>query len=47
MAWELSANLSLQLNVYNLANQRYIASLNSDGARHIPAGRARPGWSPR
>jgi hypothetical protein len=34
MAWELSANLSLQLNVYNLANQRYIASLNS--ARRAP-----------
>ncbi|WP_212645084.1 hypothetical protein [Delftia sp. PE138] len=34
MGWELSANLSLQLNVYNLANQRYIASLNS--ARRAP-----------
>lgn len=38
MAWELSANLSLQLNVYNLANQRYIASLNNNGARYIPGG---------
>ncbi|PIF64974.1 hypothetical protein CLV01_1306 [Delftia sp. 60] len=36
MAWELSKNLSLQLNVYNLANQRYIASLNNNGARYIP-----------
>ena len=29
MAWELSKNLSLQLNVYN-------ASLNNNGVRYIP-----------
>jgi catecholate siderophore receptor len=35
-AYQFSKNASLQLNLYNLANQRYAASINNSGARYIP-----------
>lgn len=36
MAYEVSKNLRLQLNIYNLADKKYVASLNNGGARYIP-----------
>jgi len=35
-AYQFSKNASVQLNLYNLANQRYAASINNSGARYIP-----------
>lgn len=35
-AYELSKNISLQLNVYNLADKKYVAALNNSGARYFP-----------
>jgi len=35
-AYQISKNVNLQLNLYNLANQRYTASLNNNGNRYIP-----------
>lgn len=34
LAWEVSRNLSLRLNVYNLADKFYIRSLNNGGSRY-------------
>jgi hypothetical protein len=36
MAYEVSKNLRLQLNVYNLADRKYVASLNNNGGRYMP-----------
>ncbi|RMW98975.1 catecholate siderophore receptor Fiu [Allofranklinella schreckenbergeri] len=36
LAYEISKNLSVQLNVYNLANKRYVANLNNNGGRYTP-----------
>ena len=36
MAYEVSKNLRLQLNVYNLADKKYVASLNNNGGRYMP-----------
>lgn len=36
LAYEVSSRLRLQLNVYNLGNRKYVASLNSGGSRYIP-----------
>ena len=33
-AWEVTRNVSLQLNVYNLADKFYIKSLNNGGSRY-------------
>ncbi|WP_050478356.1 catecholate siderophore receptor Fiu [Herbaspirillum rhizosphaerae] len=35
-AYQLSKNVNVQLNLYNLTNERYVASLNNSGARYIP-----------
>jgi catecholate siderophore receptor len=35
-AYQFSKNATVQLNLYNLANQRYAASINNSGARYIP-----------
>lgn len=35
-SYELGANAALQLNLYNLADEDYSASLNNSGARYIP-----------
>jgi catecholate siderophore receptor len=35
-AYQLSKNVNIQLNVYNLSNTRYVASLNNSGTRYIP-----------
>jgi catecholate siderophore receptor len=34
--YEVNRNVTLQLNVYNLADKFYIASLNNNGNRYIP-----------
>lgn len=34
LAWEVSRNLSVRLNVYNLADKFYIQSLNNGGSRY-------------
>ena len=36
LGYKVNKNVDLQLNVYNLANKKYIASLNNSGARYIP-----------
>lgn len=36
VAYQISKNVNLQLNLYNLANQSYTASLNNNGNRYIP-----------
>lgn len=36
MAWEVHSRLRLQLNLYNLGNKKYVASLNSGGGRYTP-----------
>ncbi|WP_374538972.1 catecholate siderophore receptor Fiu [Chitinimonas taiwanensis] len=35
-AYELNKNTTLQLNVFNLADKEYVASLNNSGARYLP-----------
>lgn len=35
-SYDVTKNLSLQLNVYNLFDKEYITSLNNSGARYIP-----------
>lgn len=35
-SYEVSKNLDLRLNVYNLADERYIASINKSGYRYTP-----------
>jgi catecholate siderophore receptor len=35
-------NLDLRLNVDNLADERYVASINKSGYRYTPARRVRP-----
>jgi len=35
-AYQVSKNASIQLNLYNLSNERYSASMNSAGLRYIP-----------
>ena len=37
-AYEVNKNLSLQLNLYNLANKFYIANMNNNGNRYTPGG---------
>ncbi|WP_165774402.1 hypothetical protein [Herbaspirillum robiniae] len=32
----LALKAALQLNLYNLADRKYVASLNNSGARYIP-----------
>ncbi|MDQ8023444.1 MAG: catecholate siderophore receptor Fiu [Moraxellaceae bacterium] len=40
-AYAVNRNLTLQLNLYNLADERYIANLNNNGGRYTPgAGRS-------
>ena len=34
--YEVSKSLSLQLNVYNLADKDYLSSINNSGARYYP-----------
>ncbi len=36
IAYEVNSKLRLQLNIYNLADRKYVASLNSGGGRYIP-----------
>lgn len=36
VGYELSKNLSLQLNVYNLFDREYIAAINNGGSRYVP-----------
>jgi catecholate siderophore receptor len=36
LGYQINKNVDLQLNVYNLANKKYIASLNNNGGRYIP-----------
>lgn len=36
-SYDVSKNLSLQLNIYNLFDKKYYASLNSGGSRYRPA----------
>ena len=36
LGYKVNKNVDLQLNVYNLANKKYVASLNNSGARYIP-----------
>ncbi|WP_068635924.1 catecholate siderophore receptor Fiu [Thauera butanivorans] len=35
-SYEISKNVSLQLNVYNLTDKKYVASMNNNGARYTP-----------
>lgn len=35
-AYQINSNISVQLNVYNLADEQYIASVNNSGARYYP-----------
>jgi len=35
-AYQISKNASVQLNLYNLSNERYSASMNAAGLRYIP-----------
>lgn len=35
-AYQLTKNVSLQLNIYNLADKQYVAALNNSGARYFP-----------
>jgi len=35
-AYQIDKNASIQLNLYNLNNARYTASLNNSGTRYIP-----------
>lgn len=35
-AYEVNKNLNLQLNLYNLADEEYVATLNNSGARYKP-----------
>jgi len=35
-SYPLTQNVSLQLNVFNLADEEYVASLNNSGARYFP-----------
>lgn len=35
-AYKLNRNLALQLNIYNLTNEEYVASLNNSGRRYVP-----------
>ncbi len=36
LGYQVNKNVDLQLNVYNLANKKYVASLNNNGGRYIP-----------
>lgn len=36
LAYQVNPRLQLQLNVFNLANKRYVASLNNNGLRYTP-----------
>ncbi|MBP0599673.1 catecholate siderophore receptor Fiu [Herbaspirillum sp. LeCh32-8] len=36
LAYTLTPRASLQLNLYNLADRKYVAALNNSGARYIP-----------
>uniref|UniRef100_UPI003FA78A1B TonB-dependent receptor domain-containing protein n=1 Tax=Salmonella enterica TaxID=28901 RepID=UPI003FA78A1B len=36
LAYEVSKNFSLQLNVYNLFDKEYIAAINNGGSRYVP-----------
>ncbi|THU05467.1 catecholate siderophore receptor Fiu [Lampropedia puyangensis] len=36
LAYEINRNVSLQLNVFNLADKKYIANLNNNGGRYTP-----------
>lgn len=35
-AYELTSNLGMQLNVYNIADEDYVASVNNSGQRYFP-----------
>lgn len=35
-ACEISKNVSIQLNIYNLTDEKYVASMNNNGYRYIP-----------
>ncbi|WP_341643479.1 catecholate siderophore receptor Fiu [Thauera sp. SDU_THAU2] len=35
-SYEISKNVSLQLNVYNLTDKKYVASMNNNGGRYTP-----------
>ena len=35
-AYQVGKNVNIQLNLYNLTNERYVASLNNSGTRYIP-----------
>ena len=35
-AYQVNPNLHLQLNIYNLANKKYLANLNNNGGRYTP-----------
>ena len=35
-AYEVSKNVSIQLNIYNLSDEKYVASMNNNGYRYIP-----------
>jgi catecholate siderophore receptor len=35
-SWDASQSLALRLNVYNLANERYVAAINKSGYRYTP-----------
>lgn len=36
LSYQVNRRMSLQFNIYNLANKKYIASLNSNGGRYTP-----------
>jgi catecholate siderophore receptor len=35
-SYAVSKNITLQLNVFNLADEEYLASVNSGGSRYFP-----------
>ena len=35
-AWQINKNLDLQLNIYNLLDKQYVASINKSGYRYLP-----------
>jgi catecholate siderophore receptor len=35
-SYRLSPNLDLRLNVYNIADERYVANINKSGYRYTP-----------
>ena len=36
LAYDISKNVNLQLNIYNLFDKEYVASVNNGGSRYIP-----------